>query len=414
VIAVLRHRNFAIFSAGAFVSSIGDWVLFIALPFYIYQLTGSVLATSITFMAETAPSLLIGPFAGVLVDRWDRRRTKLIADVARGVLVAALVLVQSPEMVWLVYVIAFAEASVSQFAMPAVAALVPRLVAPEMLARANSVSAVRMQVSQLVGFPIGGVLMALGGLPLVVTVDVVSYVLSAVAMALLLPPTDGGFRTRGADHPAAGVLRGIWRDWKDGMAAVRASRSLSGLLIVVMIAVSAQSLITPLFVPLVKDVLGGGALEFGWLAASQAAGGIVGGILIGHFWPHARRGAVIAGQIGVGALVAVLVNVPSIWFAYAVIAVLGIPSIAANVAMQTMFQESAVDHVRGRIFATLGTVQSICLLIGMSSAGLIADRFGTKIPFEMAAVLFVLAGLSAGVFVPRHSVGLRPGAPTTM
>jgi MFS family permease len=406
LLAVLRQRNFAIFSGGAFVSSIGDWVLFIALPFYIYQLTGSVLATSITFMAETAPGLLIGPFAGVLVDRWDRRRAKLLADVARGLLVAALALVQSPDMVWLVYVIAFAEASVSQFAMPAVSALVPRLVAPELLGRANSASAVRAQVSQLIGFPLGGALMAIGGLPLVVTVDVASYLTSAVAMALLQPPTKGGFRTGGIDRPPTGVLQGIWRDWKEGLAAVRASRTLSGLLIVVVIAVFAQSLITPLFVPLVKDVLGGGALEFGWLAASQAVGGIVGGILIGQFWPHARRGAVVLGQIGVGVLAALLVNVPVLWLAYAVIALLGIPSIAANVAMQTMLQESAADYVRGRVFATVGTVQSICLLLGMSSAGVVADRFGTRIPFEIAAALFVLAGVSAAVLVQRD-----PGSP---
>src|SRR5437773_10147548 len=84
LLALLRERNFGFFTFGALVSGVGDYVLSIALPFYVYQLTGSVLATSGIFVAETAPSLLVGPFAGVLVDRWDRRRIKVSADLLRG------------------------------------------------------------------------------------------------------------------------------------------------------------------------------------------------------------------------------------------------------------------------------------------------------------------------------------------
>lgn len=84
--AVLGQRNFALLWVGQVVSLIGDWVLLIALPFYVYALTGSVLATGAMFIAETLPRLVLGSLAGVFVDRWDRRWTMIVADVLRALI----------------------------------------------------------------------------------------------------------------------------------------------------------------------------------------------------------------------------------------------------------------------------------------------------------------------------------------
>jgi predicted MFS family arabinose efflux permease len=168
-------------------------------------------------------------------------------------------------------------------------------------------------------------------------------------------------------------------------------------------AVLAQSLVNPLLVPLVKEVLGGGAREFGFLATSQAVGGILGGLLLGQFLPHARRGPIVAGWIAVGVIVAVIVNMPLLTLAYALIALLGVPSIAANIGMQTMLQEAAPDRVRGRVFATVGVVQSVVLLAGMAAAGVIADEVGTASTLDLAAGLFALAGVAAAVLLPRST-----------
>ena len=81
MLAILRQRNFALLWLGSLISFVGDWVLFIALPVYIYDLTGSALATGGMFIAQTAPRLLFGSIAGVFVDRWDRRRTMIVANL---------------------------------------------------------------------------------------------------------------------------------------------------------------------------------------------------------------------------------------------------------------------------------------------------------------------------------------------
>src|SRR5712691_1616441 len=107
--AVLGQRNFALLWVGQVVSLIGDWVLLIALPFYVYALTGSVLATGAMFIAETLPRLVLGSLAGVFVDRWYRRWTMIVADVLRALILLLLLLVRSNQWIWFIYVVACCE-----------------------------------------------------------------------------------------------------------------------------------------------------------------------------------------------------------------------------------------------------------------------------------------------------------------
>jgi len=143
MLAVLRQRNFGLLWFGQFISAIGDWVLYIALPFYTFSLTGSALATSAMFMASTLPRLLFGSVAGVFVDRWDRKKTMIVADLLRAVIVLLLLVVRSPEWLWLIYLSSFAQALVSQFFVPAKTAIVPHLVSAEDLLTANTLNAVK-------------------------------------------------------------------------------------------------------------------------------------------------------------------------------------------------------------------------------------------------------------------------------
>src|SRR5215217_8568029 len=119
MLALLRRRNFALLWFAGAVSMLGDWVLLIALPFYVYDLTGSALATGATFMASTLPRVFLSSVAGVFVDRWDRKRTLIVADVARGFLLLLLLLVRSADTFWIVYLVATLEAMLAQFFTPA-------------------------------------------------------------------------------------------------------------------------------------------------------------------------------------------------------------------------------------------------------------------------------------------------------
>ena len=93
MLAVLRHRNLALLVAAQTISFTGSFVLFVGLPFYVYELTGSGLATGALFMAQTIPQLALGSVAGVFVDRWDRRHIRMTADVVRVVVLLPLLAV---------------------------------------------------------------------------------------------------------------------------------------------------------------------------------------------------------------------------------------------------------------------------------------------------------------------------------
>ncbi len=98
MLAILRQRNFALLWFGGLVSMVGDWVLITALPFYIYAQTGSTLAAGAILIASTVPSLLFSSISGVFVDRWDRRRIMIVANLARGGLMLLLLLVRSNDL----------------------------------------------------------------------------------------------------------------------------------------------------------------------------------------------------------------------------------------------------------------------------------------------------------------------------
>ena len=162
-------------------------VLIIALPFYVYQLTGSLLQTGLMYIVETLPRILLGSLAGVFVDRWDRRWTMIVADLGRAA-VLMLLLVHAPADLWLIYVIAGIQSVIALFFAPALSAITPTLVEEHQLVAANSLQSVSESLMRFVGPPLGGGLLALVGLAGVVLVDSASFLLSALMLLSIAVP----------------------------------------------------------------------------------------------------------------------------------------------------------------------------------------------------------------------------------
>lgn len=160
--ALLRQRNYALLWSSQLISQTGNWALFAALPFFVFQLTGSVLATGIMFFVEVIPPVLLGSVAGVFVDRWDRRWTMIGANIARGLLLLLLLTFRSAEQVWVVYVVALLGSVANLFFGPANDALLPQLVRDDDLVTANSLDALGENVARILGPALGGALLGSG------------------------------------------------------------------------------------------------------------------------------------------------------------------------------------------------------------------------------------------------------------
>ena len=115
MLVALRQRCFALVWLGELISSVGKWVFWIALPFYVHERTGSALATGTTFFVNTLPPLLLGSLAGVCADRWDRKRTMVVANFSRALALLLLLAARSPGRLWIIYPAIFAESVITQF-----------------------------------------------------------------------------------------------------------------------------------------------------------------------------------------------------------------------------------------------------------------------------------------------------------
>jgi MFS family permease len=267
--AALRQRNFALLWIGQLVSLTGDWVLLVALPFYVYQHTGSALATGTMFIIETLPRLFLGSVAGVFVDRWDRRRTMIVADLSRALILLPLLLIHSNHLIWLVYIVAFIETTISQFFSPATGALIPQLVDEQRLVAANSLNSLGEELTRLIGPTLGVAIFALLGLNSVVLTDSISYVFSGVMILLISLPL-AATRVGSKSTLVAGLSPAIlWREWLEGLLLMRRKRVVVALFIVAATAMIGEGAGRAVFVPFLSKVAGGNAVIFSFILTAQ-------------------------------------------------------------------------------------------------------------------------------------------------
>ena len=285
MLTTLRQRNFSLLWSAGLISMTGDWMLFIALPIYVYKLTGSALATSAMFIAEMIPSLLLGSLAGVFVDRWNRKRTMVITNLLLALGLLPLLLVHSTAWLWVVYVVAFVESILSQFFTPAESALLPLLVSAEHLGPANSLNSLNKNIARLVGPPLGGIVAGLMGLPAITLTDAASFLIAGSMIALIIVkprPTRevSTITSNAADRPHPIVM--VWHEWLEGLGLIKRERLVSIMFILFAVTSLGEGVFGVLFVVFVYKILHGGALQLGWLMGAQAVGGLAGSVLVGY------------------------------------------------------------------------------------------------------------------------------------
>lgn len=407
MLAALRQRNFALLWFGQLISLLGDWILFVALPFAIYTLTGSTLATGVMFIVQTLPRLFLGSVAGVFVDRWNRKRTMYIADLLQALALLPLLLVHSSHLVWIIYVFAFVESCISQFFIPAKGAIIPHLVDEEHLVAANSLNSSSEQLTRLVGPVIGGALFALLGINGVALADSASFLISAVMIMLIVLPRP---RTQeeapsitGSLAPstsAAITFEAVWREWLEGLALVRKERLIVAIFAAMGVAMVGEGLIEVLLVPFVKDIMHGNAEVLGWILTAQAVGGIAGSFLLSSVSKKIAPRLLVAGSgIALGIILFIMINFPALGLVLALLALAGLPVIGFYINLYTLLQLNVADKYRGRIFGAYTTMQALMMLLGMALASGLGDRIGIIPMMDVDAVCNILAGIIAFVLM---------------
>lgn len=361
-LAVLRrNRNFRRLWYGQVVSQLGDWLDSIALFTLMLNLTGSGQAVGLLFLAEFLPGAIVGPFAGVVVDRLPRRLVLIASDLGRAALVLLLLLVNGPEDLWLLYTAVIAKMSLASFFEPARSAIIPSLCSREELVAANAVSGVTWSAMLALGAAVGGLVAGTLGVQAAFMLDAASFLLSAVLIATvrvpgqIARPEDGGRAPASPGLPAS-VVRQVIGELRDGLRYIRTHRevfwltftkglwSLGGGVLLLLTLFGRE------IYPLGRD----GAISIGLLYAARGIGTGIGPLLalrLGGDGPRFLRRAIgVAfwitglGYVALGGAMALPVAALCILFAH-------VGGSIQWVFSTTLLQARVPDQLLGRVFA---------------------------------------------------------------
>jgi len=411
------RRDLRLVLSAGIISLTGDWVLTIGLIYRVYAVTGSTVASALTMASSFAPQVLLGAVAGVFADRWDRKRTMIVANLLLAAGLLPLLLVHGAGQVWIVFVVMFAEGAVKQFFSPAEQAMVPRLVPDDELLTANALNGQVSNASRLAGSAIGGILVAAGGLAAVTLTDAASFVASAVLLTLVR--TSG--RAAGADPSEEQVrtiglgLRRIGAELRAGLDLSARHRVLRALMIFALVTSVGEGIMSTLFTPFVEHVLHGSSQAYGLVVAAQAVGGIAGGVVAAAAGHRVRASRLLSvGAIAFGLVDLAIFLYPlgyvAVWPAIVGMIIVGVPGALALAGLITLFQRNTEDAFRGRVFGAISTAEGVTVLAGTLGAGFLS-RFAGIIPvLAIQGAAYVAAGIAMFVWL-KEDPGSGASAP---
>ena len=400
VVAALRSPAFVRVLLAGFVSDTGDWMLFVALPLVVYRLTGSALGTSVAFVLELVPIVLLAPVAARLVGRFDRRRLLVAVSLVQAAAVAPLLLVRTAEQIPVLYAVIVLQASCSAVFEPTKDSWMPELVSADRLVSANALIGLAQNVGRLVGGPLGGALLAFGRMDVIVAADIASFVLAAAL--LWTAPHDRRKRMNAAGGSAAQAPSAGTADHAGGASPTRVGvvpalrqRGLRATYVSAGFAAIAQGLFLVLFVLFVTDSLKGTDAEVGLLRGIQAVGSIAAGAALGLFAVAARpRRIAMIGAVAFGLISLAVWNLPAIttatWPYVVLFMLVGAPGVLLSTGYISLIQTAAAD--RGSAFAAYGLVSAVGQGVGLLAAGVAQPVTGLLPLLEAQGALYLLAG----------------------
>jgi MFS family permease len=368
-----RNRDFRRVYVASMISLGGDWFLLVALFGLVLHLTNSGIAVALLLAAQDLTYFIVSPFVGVLVDRLDRRRLMVAADLARACLCVGFLFLRSSDVVWIAYLLLGVMACFSATFEPASQAALPNLVESEDLATANALSGSLWGTMLAVGAALGGLVTAALGRDAAIVIDAGSFVVSA-ALIVGIHRSFSEERT-GQEHASLReatieTVRYARRDHRVlALLAVKFGWGIAGGVLVVI----------PL---LATDVFHAGEKGIGFLLAARGVGALI-GPFVGRsaLGPRDKRIFTVIGialaVFGAGYLL--LGVVPGLLLALPAVAIAHIGGGAQWMLSSYGLQKIVPDHIRGRIFAFDGMLVTLTFGLSALLTGWLADTFSPRV-----------------------------------
>lgn len=372
-IRLLRNnRDFARLWLAQVVSLLGDWFNTIVLSALVSNYSGgSGLAVSAFLLARFIPPLIIGPFAGVLADRFDRKRLLIFSDVSRAIVVLMLLFATTPDRLWLIYVLTIIQFALSSVFDPGRNAIMPSLLQQEDLVLANTLSSVTWSAMLAVGAIVGGVVAALFGATVALVIDAASFAISALLISQIKSrPVK---HKTGESRSEQGLVDGLRYAWQHPATAVvllvKLGQSLGNVDALMIIYA------TELFV-----IGEGGTTSLSIMYAAFGIGAVIGPIILNRFNNGSVRGMrrlIIVGFISMTLGWLVFSGASSLAIVAVALLLRAMGGSSTWTYSSIILQKSVPDHFLGRIFSLDMVGFQFASVISTLTTGLLVDTFGT-------------------------------------
>ncbi|MCA1816272.1 MAG: MFS transporter [Acidobacteria bacterium] len=403
MLRALSHRNYKLFFSGQSVSLVGTWMTRIATSWLVYRLTGSALLLGVVGFAGQIPSFVLAPFAGVLVDRWNRLRLLVVTQVLALLQSLALAVLTLTGVINIRHVILLSifQGLINAFDMPARQAFVVEMVEKrEDLPNAIALNSSMVNAARLVGPSLGGVIIAAVGEGWCFMLDAISYL--AVIASLLAMTITPRLTTRTTDA-------NVWQQLTEGWRYASRFAPIRQLLLLLALVSLVGMPYTVLMPVIANEVLHGGPNTLGLLMAASGVGALVGALFLAARKSVLGLGKYIpltAGAFGVGLMAFSFSRV--VWVSLLMMVVTGLGFMVQMAASNTVLQTIVDEDKRGRVMsfytmAFMGTAPFGSLL-----AGAVADRIGAPHTLLFGGLGCVLGALWFARSLPALRREVRP------
>ena len=383
--------------SGQALSILGSQLVQFALIWHLTVKTGSATVLATASLVGMLPNVVLGPFIGTLVDRWNRRRIMLIADsiVALATLLLVALFALDVVEVWHIYAVIFIRSLASTFHGNAMSASTSLMVPVEQLTRIQGLNQLLNGGLNVVAAPLGALL--LGMLPMqgILSIDVITALFAILPLVFIHVPQP-------ERNEVDAEITSVWTDFKAGL---RYMIGWPGLLIIGLMTVGINFTIIPAFslLPLmVKDYFGGSAIHLSWVESAMGAGMILGGVLLSIWGGFSRKIlSSLVGLIGMGAGTLILALAPSsaIFMAVGGALLVGFMTPMTMGPFFAVVQSTVEPDMQARIFSLLSSVGTGIAPLGLMIAGPVADQVGIQAWFLLGGVLCIFMAVT-GLFIP--------------
>ncbi len=392
--AVLRNRNMVLLLAGRLISTGGDWIYNIALSIAIYQYGhGQTFLISLFWLIKLVPSLAFGPLSGSLADRLGYRRSMILSDVGRMVLVAALALVLSGSTWLVIYPVAFLVTSLSTLFSPASTGIIPSLVSSKEERLAGNAAILQVgSIAMIAGSAIGGVVAGVGHIAPLLFIEAASFGISALSLAFIRPhrpavTTDEAEEDEeeeiAADEP--GGYLGSYR-----MLARRPILLFSASVLALPELASGATVVWIVPYAEAHQYLNMGSSGVGYLYTALGVGAVLGGVAAAFLGSSIRLDYLLAASVFIGGIALAFFGLVTIAIpALIAFLVVGLVETVETAVQETLLQQSVPETMIGRASGTLDSFLFNMMIVGNVVSGLLAATLGVRTSIIGLGVLTV-------------------------